>query len=78
MPKEERVVQFRITNEKSAGHHHVEVFPELSNIYRSEGGESIILAIAANCVRIIAKRDGLERAMERFNKLVVNGTTVIR
>ncbi len=71
-------VIFNITEDSVPSHRVISVAPTLNGIYRDEGGEGIILAIAANCVRTIAKTDGLERAMERFADLVLNHTTVIR
>ena len=55
----EREVIFGITETRDDGKYVIEVTPSLKNIYRADGGEAIILAIAANCLRIIAKRDGL-------------------
>ena len=74
----EREVRFRITETRSNGRRRISVHPTLHNIFRAEGGEGILLAIAANCVRTLARTDGLERAMERFQDVVLNHTTVTR
>ena len=73
-----REVSFVITETRSNGRRTISVHPTLRNIYRAQGGEGILLAIASNCVRAIAKTDGLERALERFKDVALNHTTVIR
>jgi len=78
MNTRQRRVTFDITAAREKDRHVLFVHPSLTNIFRAEGGEGIILAIAANCVRTIAKTDGLERALERINDVVVNRTRVRR
>ncbi len=70
----QREVRFQISDNRDDGGHSISVHPTLMNIYRAEGGEDIILAIAANCIRTIAKTDGLERAIERFIEVAINKT----
>lgn len=72
----ERHVLFRIIEMRGNGKYTICVYPTVTNIYRTEGGEEILLAIAANCIRTIAKTDGLERAMERFHKVAVTHTKI--
>ncbi len=74
----EREITFRISETREDGKWLIDVRPSLKGIYWSNGGEQIILAIAANCVRAIARRDGLERALERFHDAVVNHTKPLR
>ena len=78
MNTQQQRVTFDITATREKDRHVLFVHPSLTNIFRAEGGEQIIMAIAANCVRIIGKRDGLERALERFADMVVNRTRVRR
>lgn len=68
----QRQVIFRITETRSSRKRVISVDPSLINISHEARGDYILLAIAANCVRTVAKRDGLERAVERFCNLVVN------
>jgi hypothetical protein len=74
----ERKVTFRIRATRGEGKYVIDVWPYLNNIRRADDGEQILLAIAANCVRALAKRDGLERALERCADAVINHTTFIR
>jgi hypothetical protein len=71
-------VIFTISEHSDPQRRVINVAPMLKGIHRDEGGEEIILSIAANCVRIIAKTDGLERALERFTNVLVNHTKVTR
>ena len=74
----EQQIIFTITEDSASSRRVINVVPTLRSIMRKDGGEWIILAIAANCVRMIAKQDGLERAVERFIDFAVNHTKVIR
>ena len=69
-------VRFNVSDDRGPKGRFIEVEPSLTNICSSNGGEQILLAIAANCMRMIAKRDGLERAMERLNDWVINRTQI--
>lgn len=71
-------VTFTITSTRANGEHCMSVQPTLENIRREDGGEAILLAIAANCVRMVSKHNGLEAALERFQDVVVNRTTIER
>ena len=73
-----RIVQFRVVDKKGPNGHCIEVFPTLQNISRTEGGDNILLSIAANCIRAVSKSDGLEGALDRLNDIVINRTSVVR
>lgn len=73
-----REVLFRISENRADGKYHITVCPQLNGLCGSNGGEQILLAIAANCVRIIAQCDGLERAMERLTDMAISRTRVER
>lgn len=67
-------VTFQLTERIKDGAKWIAVEPSLEGIRRENGGEDWLLAIAANCVRMVAKRAGLEHALERFTDFVVNKT----
>lgn len=75
---EKRQVIFRITKTHGNGETVITVEPELLNISRENGGEYVLLAMAANCLRMVAKKDGLERALERLCEFATNNTRVRR
>lgn len=74
----QREVRFLITDHRDDGRFVIDVYPSVNNIYKSEGGEEILIAIAANCLRAVAKTSGLERAIERFSEAAVKRTKIIR
>lgn len=67
-------VVFQIVERKQHGTRIIAVQSSLENIRRSQGGEEVLLAIAANALRLVAQRDGLERALERFSDFVLDKT----
>ena len=67
-------VTFQVTESTDNGEQWLTVEPSLEGIRREHGGEDLLLAIAANCVRMVATRAGLEHALERFTDFVVNKT----
>ncbi len=73
-----RELTFRITERLTESNHVVLVQPCFPNIARDEGGDRILLAIAINCVRLVAKRSGLEAAVDQFNDLILNHTRITR
>lgn len=73
-----REVTFRITERKEPDNYVVLVQPSLEGITCEDGGDRILLSIAVNCVRMVAKRTGLEAAVDQFNNLVINRTRMER
>lgn len=73
-----RQVIFTIRATRANGEYSIVVEPTLENIRREDGGEAILLAIAANCIRMVARQNGLEAALERFLDVAINRTTVER
>lgn len=69
-----RRVTFQVTESVNDRGRFLTVKPTLDGVRRENGGEDLLLAIAANCVRMVAKRDGLEHTLERFTNFVVNKT----
>lgn len=73
-----RSITFAIEDEHDGTGRHLNVTPSLTNVCREKDGEWIVLAIAANCVRMLAKRDGLDGALDRLNSYVINSTRVVK
>lgn len=74
----QREVLFRVRETHHKGQYVIDVYPYLKNIFYEDGGEAIILAIASNCIRTLANRDGLEGALDRLTRAVLHHTTAIR
>lgn len=55
-----------------------EVEPSLENIRREENGEGILMSIAANCLRMVAKGQGLDRALDLLSDFAMNKTRVVK
>lgn len=71
---DEQVVTFKVVRTRDEDGLHFEVNPSLTNILRSNGGEDIIAAVASNCIFMLAKRNGLEGAIERVTQATVSRT----
>lgn len=71
-------VTFTITPERNKDGHFLTVEPTLENIHRANGGEGVLMSIAANCIRMVAKRRGLEKAIEMLNDFAMNDTSVVK
>lgn len=64
--------------ETTDGHRRkIHVTPSLHNIRWSNGGDAVLMSIAANCIRMLARENGLEASLESFSEFVISKTRVI-
>jgi hypothetical protein len=71
-------VTFEAVERWSNGKRILAVRPSQEGLPRTRGDERLLLAIAAHCVQTVARRSGLERSLERFNELLLNGTRRVK
>lgn len=54
----------------------MDVSTELAGINLDNGGADALKSIAANCIRLLASRDGLEKALDDVADFTMNDTRV--
>lgn len=73
MSSKEQLVLFRVSEDASGKH--LTTTPHLIDL--AKDGEDILLSIAANCLHMVAKGDGLEGAFEKLSQMVYNKTAIV-
>ncbi len=71
-------VVFRVSERVTDDNYIISVQPRLRGISSVDGGDRVLLAIAADCVRTVAEHAGLEAALDQFNTVVINQTRMQR